>query len=390
MGGVVMNKAGFASGLSTEGDLLAAGRQVGEQLRAGLGGARADLALLFGTSEHADHLGAVASRLIDEGVARHVLGCTGEAVIGADREVEEGPALSAWAGVLPGVELRPIHLRYEHPEVIGWPPESALGASKALLMLADPFSFPADRLLQMVEQRHRGLRVVGGMASAGIEPGQNRLVLDGDLIEEGAVGCFLEGPIALHTLVSQGCRPIGRPLLVTQANANVIVSLGRRNALEVLRETLDDLDEDERQKACSNLHVGRVINEYQDTFRRGDFLVRNVMGVTPEGGLAITDGVRVGQTIQFHVRDDETATEDLRALLERLPRPASGALLFSCNGRGTRLFPEPHHDIGLVREILGPIPTAGFFAMGEIGPVGGKNFIHGLSASIAVFSPGEE
>lgn len=387
MGDVVMNRTGFASGLSIESDPWSAGREVMDQLRAGLGGSTADLALIFGTVDHADYLADISSRLINDGVARHVLGCTGESIIGVDREIEQGPALGAWAASLPGIEIRPIHLRYEHPEVLGWPPESVLGESRTLLMLADPFSFPVDRALQLADEQRRGLRIVGGMASAGSEPGENRLVLDGDLIDEGAVGCFLSGPFAIHTLVSQGCRPIGRPMLVTQANANVIASLGRRNPLEVLEEILGGLNDEDRQKACSGLHVGRVINEYQESFRNGDFLVRNVMGVTPDGGLAITDGVRVGQTIQFHVRDDETASEDLRSMLERIPRPANGALIFSCNGRGSRLFSEPNHDIAMIREVLGPIPAAGFFAMGEIGPVGGKNFIHGLSASIIVFGP---
>ena len=197
--------------------------------------------------------------------------------------------------------------------------------------------------------------------------------------------------------MSQGCRPIGRPMIVTKVERNLIRELGRRPSLEVLRELFEELPEDERELVQSGLHIGRVINEYQEEFRRGDFLVRNVMGSDDQGGIAITDLVRVGQTVQFHVRDAETADEDLRSLVDtdRIDHPrakVAGALLFSCNGRGTRLFAEPDHDVGVLRERFGPIPVAGFFAMGEIGPIGGQNFVHGYTASVVLFeqTPADE
>ena len=200
----------------------------------------------------------------------------------------------------------------------------------------------------------------------------------------------LGGLVALHPLVSQGCRPIGRPLIVTLAEQNVIRELGRRPALEVLRDVFETLPMDDQHRVQGGLHIGRVINEYQESFDRGDFLVRNVIGADDAGGIAITDVVRVGQTVQFHVRDAETADEDLRLLMEteRLDRPRAriaGALLFSCNGRGTRLFPDPHHDVTAIHDRYGPIPVAGFFAMGELGPVGGQNFVHGYTASVVLF-----
>ena len=200
----------------------------------------------------------------------------------------------------------------------------------------------------------------------------------------------ISGGVVVRTLVSQGCRPIGRPIIVTRADRNLIRELGRRPSLEVLRELFEELPTEDQERVESGLHIGRVINEYQDTFGRGDFLVRNVMGADDTGGIAINDMVRVGQTVQFHVRDAETADEDLRSMVEgeRLDRPATrvaGALLFSCNGRGTRLFPGPDHDVGVLRERYGPVPVAGFFAMGEIGPIGGQNFVHGYTASIVLF-----
>jgi small ligand-binding sensory domain FIST len=201
----------------------------------------------------------------------------------------------------------------------------------------------------------------------------------------------LSGPISIRTVVSQGCRPVGRTLLVTKAEQNIIHELGRRPALELLREVVANLPEEDVEKAHQGLHLGRVINEYQESFHRGDFLVHNVVGADPAGSIQISDLIRVGQTVQFHLRDAETADEDLREALTRRPPGDEGktvpvgALLFSCNGRGTRLFPTPNHDAATIRELLGPIPVAGFFAMGELGPIGGQNFIHGFTASVAVF-----
>jgi small ligand-binding sensory domain FIST len=157
-----------------------------------------------------------------------------------------------------------------------------------------------------------------------------------------------------------------------------------------LQQLWQELSPREQQLFQQGLHIGRVINEYKDTFQRGDFLVRNVLGLDRESGaLAITDRVRVGQTVQFHVRDDETADEDLHALLQmdvqaHAGRPG-GALVFTCNGRGTRLFSAPHHDARAVRAEAGAVPVAGFFAQGELGPVGGQNFIHGFTASVVLF-----
>jgi small ligand-binding sensory domain FIST len=201
---------------------------------------------------------------------------------------------------------------------------------------------------------------------------------------------LLRGPVQVRTIVSQGCRPIGRHLVITKAQENLIQGLGGRPPLAHLQELWQELSPQEQQLFQRGLHVGRVINEYQGEFQRGDFLVRNVMGLERDtGALAITERVRVGQTVQFHVRDAATADEDLHALLQldvsAHEKKPGGALLFTCNGRGTRLFAEPNHDARVIRDEVGAVPTAGFFAQGELGPVGGQNFIHGFTASVVLF-----
>ena len=382
-----------ASALSTEPETRAASREVLDRVAGAFGDGPADLVLVFASIDHAEGLGALVEDLRARGLGGHVLGCTGEWIVGEGREVEGGPALSLWAIRLPGAVLRPVRLNFVEGEPRGWPDdlEPAGPSGRTLLLLADPFTFPADDWFGRIEAAEDPPRVVGGMASGAQEPGRNRLVLDGEVFDSGAVGIAIEGPgVEVRTVVSQGCRPIGRPMIVTRVESNRVRELGRRPALDVLREQFAELDEAEQDLVRQGLHLGRVINEYQDAFRRGDFLVRNVLGVDESGAIALNDPVRVGQTVQFHVRDAETAAEDLRSLLDdaRPDRPPAGALLFTCNGRGSRLFPAPGHDVGAIRERLGPIPVAGFFAMGELGPIGGQNFVHGFTASVALFSAG--
>lgn len=376
-----------ASALSTAGQTASAVADVLDRVTASLGdGEPADLAMVFISKHHADSLESVGTEVRRRGLGRVVLGCTGETTVGEGREVEQGPALCVWSARLPGVDVRPRRLTFEGGEFSSLPDEARSG----MILLGDPFSFPADLFLKQVNTEQPGTAIVGGMASGSQVPGNNRLLLDDEVFDDGAVAVELSGAVVLRTIVSQGCRPIGRPMIVTKVEGNLIRELGRRPALEVVRELFASLSPDDRQRVQNGLHIGRVINEYQETFERGDFLIRNVLGADDSGAIAITDTVRVGQTVQFHVRDAETADEDLRGLLEaeRRARPEAcvkGALLFSCNGRGSRLFDTPNHDAAVLGELHAGLPVAGFFAMGELGPVGGQNFVHGYTASVVLF-----
>ena len=381
------------SALSTARSASTAFHQILERLAAepGVDDEPADFTLIFSSRHHAPVLGKLSQAFLEQGRTKHVLGCTGEAIIGDDLEVENRPALAIWSLWHPSIEIQPVRF-----DPGGGPLRQALAtlekpAESTLILLADPFSFGIGDCLKVANESLPRLRIVGGMASGAAEPGRNRLLLDGEAFTDGAVALRLSGPVGVRTVVSQGCRPIGRTMLVTKAEQNIIRELGRRPALEALREVFTDLPEEDVEKVQEGLHIGRVINEYQESFHRGDFLVRNVVGADESGAIQISDLIRVGQTIQFHVRDAETADEDLRESLVMRPKDDPGglkpvgALLFSCNGRGTRFFNTPNHDVATIHEVLGPIPIAGFFAMGEFGPVGGQNFVHGFTASVAVF-----
>lgn len=386
----------FAAALSTASEtsraMDEACRQALEQFQG-----QPDLALVFFSPHHVEGAEQIAALARERLSPRCLLGCSGEAIVGNDQEIENQPALSLWLGKWSSpVELEPFHIELEQTTegytLLGWPDGllQADPAQSAILLLGDPFTFPADAFLNEINENHDGLRVMGGMASGAAEPGQARLLRNDQVLNQGAVGVLLQGPVAVRTIVSQGCRPIGRHLVITRAKDNVIVELGGQPPLVHLQQLWQELSPQDQQLFQQGLHIGRVINEYQGEFKRGDFLVRNVLGLDRgSGALAITERVRVGQTVQFHVRDAATAHEDLHALLQMdsstQARRPSGALLFSCNGRGSRLFAEPHHDARAIRGAAGPVPLAGFFAAGELGPVGGQNFIHGFTASVVLF-----
>jgi small ligand-binding sensory domain FIST len=389
----------FAAALSKRPHAGPAMEEACDQAMAQLNGSP-DLAMLFFSAHHEDAASTLAQIAHKRLSPRCLLGCVGEAIIGNGEEMEGTPAISLWLGRWSKpVELTAFHLVLEETpdgySLLGWPDALVTADVKkaAAIVLGDPSTFPVDGFLHQVNENHAGLRVMGGMASGFHGAGGARLLMNEQVLEKGAAGVLLQGDIGIRCIVSQGCRPIGRHMVVTRAEENIIGELGGKAPLAQLQELWQQLDANDQRLFQSGLHVGRVINEYQGEFQRGDFLVRNVLGLDRDSGaLAITDLVRVGQTVQFHVRDAQTADEDLHALLQldlsaHEQRPA-GALLFSCNGRGTRLFEKPHHDAGVIRAEAGPIPLAGFFAQGELGPVGGQNFIHGFTASVAMFEDG--
>jgi small ligand-binding sensory domain FIST len=378
----------FASALSQHPIAAnAVGEAAGEILEH-LDGEGCDLAVCFASTHHVGAFEDIGPALRNILEPRVLVGGTAVAVAGGPHEIEENPALTVFAARFDGATLTPVTLRVqETPDgaaLTGWP--SLDRSPGSLLLFADPFTFPVDAFLQRVNRDLPGLQIIGGLASAAGSPGGNRLVLDDHVVDEGAVGVFIDGGgIEVRTIVSQGCRPIGRPYVVTRGEQNLIEELGGKPAIERLQELAGAASEEERELLRRGLHVGLVVDEHKAEFNRGDFLVRNLLGADESSGaLAVGEQVSIGQTVQFHVRDAGAADEDLREMLAGVD--ADAALLFTCNGRGRHLFTVPDHDAGMVENLLGPIPLAGAFCAGEIGPVGGRNFLHGFTASLALFA----
>ncbi len=362
---------------------------------------RADLVVVFVTMHHAQRLALLFEGLDGALSPRVMIGCTCRGVVGVRRELESGPGLSVLAAVMPGAAMQGFsYEQFDWPAVLEAPEalRETIDLSdgdqpvspKAILLLADPFSTPMVKLLPAFSSAFGAVPVFGGMASGGDQAGDNRLFLNGALVRDGAVGVAIGGAVDVQTTVSQGCRAIGEPMVITRSKRHVVQELGGCNPLMAIRQMVARLDPEDRELLQSNgLFVGRVINEYKGRFGRGDFLIREMVGVDAEDGyIAIGDPrVRIGQTIQFHIRDCRSAANDFKMMLsaQKVHGDAEGALLFSCSGRGEHLFDHPHADATMVYDALGGIPLAGFFASGEIGPVGDQSYIHGHTACLAVF-----
>ena len=362
-----------------------------------LDGQAPDLAFVFFSNHFEDDADQISQGLRDTVRPKLLAGCSAEGVIGPEHEHEEEPAISLWAATFPaGTHCQPFQFLQSDLEAAQTPDEYRKlfgklpgGVTPTLLTLADPFSFDITGLLQGLNDHLPGWAVCGGMASGAERPGQSSLLLNDEVQREGAVGAVLWGNLQIDTVVSQGCRPIGTPFVITKAERNIIWQLGGKAPLSLLNQIFQDADTADKKLMEQGVFLGRAIKEGKAEFKRGDFLIRNLLQADQAtGAIAVADLIRVGVTVQFHVRDAVTADEDLQALVRPLTeRPPAGALLFSCNGRGSRMFPAKDHDVGVLRQALPSLPLAGFFCAGELGPVGGKNFIHGHTASLAFFRP---
>ncbi|MCG3137137.1 MAG: hypothetical protein HJJLKODD_00980 [Phycisphaerae bacterium] len=369
--------------------------QVGQELISQAGPFDADLAVLFATHHYGPDFEPLLQTIHEQLNVRNLVGCSGENVIGPDREVEAQPAAVLWLADLPQVRILPFLLDQEDLQNFtdAQPLMERLGVDPAdqpsFIMLADPYSFDILTALKYFDEIYPGAPKVGGLASGADEAGQNRLFLGDQALRQGLVGVALAGPVQIDTVVSQGCRPIGVPLRVTAAQANIIEELDDQRPYDVLKAVYANAHPDEQQLMQRGVHVGVVIDEGLSRYEPGDFLVQNLLGVYEGDKLAITSHISPGQTIQFHVRDASSADLEMRTLLasrsRQMGQTPTGGLLFSCNGRGRRMFDQPNHDIALVNQTFPACQIAGFFAAGEIGPVGGRTFIHGFTSSLILF-----
>lgn len=324
-----------------------------------------------------------------------LLGCSGAGLIATDKEIEDEAGMALALYSLPGAKLDVFHLTQEQvEEATGpgyWQMETGIEQTNAWLAFGDPYTFNCEAWLNLWNEGYPGCPTLGGLASGDPSAQGTQLYWNSQVFEEGALVMSVGGDVELAGVISQGCTPIGETWTITRAERNLIHEIGNRPAYEVLTQMLNALPDAEKRSLRGNLFIGLVINEYLEEYHRGDFLIRNLIGVDPSTGiLAVGALPRVGQTVQFQRRDAAAGTEDIEALLQRASRrlagkPIYGACLCSCNGRGQRMFGRPHHDAGQVQRAFGPLGLAGFFCNGEIGPIGEKNFVHGYTASLALF-----
>ncbi len=391
----------IAVGASEAFDPVEAAAEAADAARAGLEGP-CDLCLVFASGPHLTMAKWLLSEVHERLQPRHLLGCGAGGTLALGREMEDGPGVAVWAASLPGAELDTLHVTAAReaegfrllglPEALAAPGDGEAAApDEALIVLADPYSFPSELLLSAVARSRPAMPALGGLASAAVAGG-SVLFRDGDVLTEGAVAAWISG-VQVLPCVSQGAAPVGPEMTVTAAEANLIGELASKPAMERLGEVIAALPERDRALAAQGVLLGIVIDENRPEYGRGDFLVRPIVGADRESGsIAIGERVRVGQTVRLHVRDAASADEDLREALRAQAgalgiEGAAGVLLFTCNGRGSHMFEVPDHDASAIEDSLGA-PAAGFFCAGEIGPVGGRNFLHGFTATMAVFPAG--
>ncbi len=369
------------------------------RLRAQITAPKISLGLVFLTPQFFPHAAEVLELLRVHARIPLLVGCSSQSLIAGDREIEDdteaGLALGLYS--LPGAKLTPFRFTQAHlDEATGpgyWHQKTGTRPddTNGWLVFADPFQLDGEAWLQSWNDAYAPRPIVGGLASGEPSAQATQIYLNGDVFDEGGVAVAIGGDVRLASVISQGCTPIGDTWTITKAEHNLIHEIANRPAYTILAETFNHLPPDEQARTRGNLFAGLVTNEYLEEFHRGDFLIRNLIGADPQtGALAVGALPRAGQTIQFQRRDAVAATDDLTALLHRAKKqlagkPVYGGCLCSCNGRGFRLFGEPDHDARQVQRELGPMGLAGFFCNGEIGPIGEKNFLHGYTASLALF-----
>lgn len=381
----------IGAGVSTELHSVAGATGAARAASAALGGADADLAVVFAAGAHLADPEAMLAAVHDELAPSALAGCGAGGVLGAGRELESGTAVAVWAAALEGGEARAFHATVTGEDDMGvleGLPE--LGADASLIMLSDPYSFPTDAVLDGIAREAPGVPVLGGLSSGRSPLGRAALFADDAVETGGAVGVCLNG-VEMLPCVSQGAAPLGPEMTITAAEANIIHELAGRPAIKAIEQAVAEMPIAERALVAAGLLIGIVIDGGKPDYEQGDFLVRGVLGADPQtGAVSVGTMVEPGQVVRLHARDARSADEDLRRELRLRAaaiggRPPAGALVFSCNGRGESMFGTCDHDALVVERELGGTPAAGFFAAGEIGPVGGRSFLHGFTATIAVF-----
>lgn len=359
-----------------------------------------DLALLFVSPHFKNQYSQIAERVRSRLSPATMVGCSGMAVIGDGKEIEHAPAIALIAATLPGVTCHAVYTDAVDLPDNDAPPDrwkEWLGLTHVdeadFVLLADPFSTAIEQVVLGIDYAFPNATVVGGLASAAGAARENALFLNDQVYRDGMVALAVHGDVKLDAIVAQGCKPIGEPLTVTCCNHNILLEANGKPPVQLLEELIPSLDEYDRQLLQSSLFLGLEMDPFNSQPQQGDFLVRNVLGVDYENStMAVGAVLHEGQVVQFHLRDKLTSALDLDIMLSQYlmgehAADATGALLFSCLGRGEQLYGESNHDSNRFATRVGDIPLAGFFCNGEIGPIGPSTYVHGYTSSFGIFRP---
>jgi small ligand-binding sensory domain FIST len=363
-----------------------------------LNGFAPDLLFLFCGSAFVTDMPEMAVALWQAFRAPIVVGASGRGVIAQQREYEHDTAVALMGLSMPGAIISPVHLTHRSLEGaidtaafqrrIGVLPADVNG----WLMFANPFRFDTQNAIATLTMAYPGISIAGGVAAPDLGSRQTALLVNGEAIFDGAAVLGIGGPFDVLPAVSHGCAPIGQPWTITSVEGDWIESIAGRPALELIEETLIAIPADQIDRIRRNLLVGLATDEYRSEFQRGDFLIRTIAGVDqPTGAIAIGARSRVGQTVQFQMRDAATADLDLGYALDRLRQRANGSapialLAFAGQERGSAFFGSAHHDSLAIQRTFPGIPTAGLFTAGEIGPAGQASAVNAQSLTMSLIA----
>ncbi|MDJ0611613.1 MAG: FIST C-terminal domain-containing protein [Kiloniellales bacterium] len=339
----------------------------------------ANLGFLYATSELADDLGELVAFLRERSGIANWVGTVGAGVAANGVEHHHEPALSVLVGRFPDESFRvfaPVHdsleeFRRDHK---AWVEREAPLFG---VVHGDPRNPHLVEILEGVAAEASAFLVGGLSAAEGSFP-----QIAGAVTEGGLSGVLFQGALPVAVGLSQGCTPIGAVREITEAEGNVIKQIDGRPALEVFKEDIGELLARDLRRIGGYIYVAFPIAG-TDT---GDYLVRNLTGIDPERGwIAVGEMVEAGRTLMFCRRDHEAATQDLRRMLNDLKRRGGehpkAAVYYSCIARGPNLFGSDSEELKIIREELGDLPLAGFYANGEIS----NNRLYGYTGVLALF-----
>jgi small ligand-binding sensory domain FIST len=350
---------------------------------------------LFVSADWLPQIGEALDLIRLHGRVPLLVGTVGGGLVGTWKEAEGTSGMSLLLVRLPETTLTPVTISAAQIEqstgASYWQTLTGLSPDEvdAWIVLANPFVTGLEQWLAEWNLAFPNVPSIGGLASGfSGESRESMLILDGAATDAAVLALAVKGA-NVRTIVSQGCKPVGEPFTITRAEENLVYAMGSRPAYQVLSDTFNALSDDEKERARGNLFAGLAASEYVAELKRGDFLVRNLLGADPQtGAVAIGARARTGQTLQYQLRDKITAHADLAELAQLKGNGGTkpfASLVFCCNGRGRNFFGVPDHDATTLAEIFGPIPSAGFFCNGEIGPIGNSSYLHGYTASVALF-----
>lgn len=353
---------------------------------------------LFVSNQYVPFLQEISDLIRIHATCPLLLGCSSHTLIANHCEYENLPGLVLALHHFPDARLKAFHFpaktlenahgRNYWANATGIKPKD----SKGWLLFADPFHLKTDSWIHHWNEAYESVPILGGLANSSVGESKSVLILNNHIYEEGCVALSVGGGIRLASVLSQSCSPIGEPWVVTEAKGHFINKLANQPALKLLQETYDQLPQELQANANGNIFIGLAADEYYELRGHGDFLIRSLLGANPHtGALAVATLPRIGQTVQFQLRSAHTATQDFEEILTRarieLDRTTVfGGCLCDCTSRGSHLFGNPNHDAALIEKHFGRIGLSGFFCNGEFGPIGKKHYVHGYSASLALFA----